>query len=199
MPLTPRQTTVDQHLCQRLLDIHRQVWLSLLWVHCSFFLGPGAHKALLCPSRVCFPGSSQSFCWIPRLGNLLWALELLQQCMNFFGIIVPPFVGCLLGGSMVELVVTSSKRSDATCHTSQVCCCQCPCPHGRSLLTHAFTGDTKTLSGRFSSVSCGGHCSFPLVLVHTRFCLHSLSTLEGLQMVTSTMKLKDAFSLEEKL
>ena len=26
-----------------------------LWGHCSFLLGPGAHKFLLCPLRVCFP------------------------------------------------------------------------------------------------------------------------------------------------
>ena len=35
-------------------------------------------------SKVKFPGGSQSLCQIPRLGNLLWALELLQQCENFF-------------------------------------------------------------------------------------------------------------------
>ena len=39
---------------------------------------------------------------IPRLGNLLWALELLQQCKNFFGIIVLQFVGCLLSGSVAN-------------------------------------------------------------------------------------------------
>ena len=25
----------------RLLETHRQVWVSLLWGHCSFLLGPG--------------------------------------------------------------------------------------------------------------------------------------------------------------
>ena len=35
---------------------HRQVWLSLLWGHCSFLLGPGAHKVLSVPSKsLCFP------------------------------------------------------------------------------------------------------------------------------------------------
>ena len=53
--LTPRQVTVDPYLCWRLLDTHRQVWLSLLWGLCSFLLGPGAHKVLLCPARICFP------------------------------------------------------------------------------------------------------------------------------------------------
>ena len=31
-----------------------QVWLSLLWGHCSFLLGPHA-SFCLCPPRVCFP------------------------------------------------------------------------------------------------------------------------------------------------
>ena len=49
----------------------------------------------------------------------------------------------------------------------------------RSLLTRASTGDTQTVLGRSGSVSRGGHCSFPLVLVHTRFCLHSPSVSGG--------------------
>ena len=91
------------HLHQRLLDTHRQVWLSLLWGHCSFLLGPGAHKVLSVPSKclfpqfcnqiplafkVTFPRGSQSLSLIPRLGNLLWALELLQQLKEFFDIIL---------------------------------------------------------------------------------------------------------------
>ena len=68
-----------------------------------------------------FPGASQFLCWILRLGNLLWALGLLQQCENFFGIIVLQFVGCLLSGSMVGLMVTSSKRIYAIHSSSQVC------------------------------------------------------------------------------
>ena len=32
-----------------------EVWVSLLWGHCSFSLCPGAHKILLCPPRICFP------------------------------------------------------------------------------------------------------------------------------------------------
>ena len=39
-------------------------------------------------SKVRFPGESQSLCWIPRLGSLLWALALLQQYENFFGMTV---------------------------------------------------------------------------------------------------------------
>ena len=51
VPLTPWQATVDTHLHQRLLDTHRQVWLNLLWGHCSILLGPGAHKVLFVPSK----------------------------------------------------------------------------------------------------------------------------------------------------
>ena len=39
----------------RLLDTHRQVWVSLLWGHCSFFLGPGMYKLLFVPSKSLFP------------------------------------------------------------------------------------------------------------------------------------------------
>ena len=90
---------------------HRQVWLSLLWGHSPFLLGPGVHKVLLCPPRVCFPGGSQSFCQIPRLGSLLWALELSQQREDFFGVIVLQSVGPLLSCSTVELMATSSENT----------------------------------------------------------------------------------------
>ena len=76
-----------------------------------------------------FSGGSQSLCHILRLGNLLWVLELSQQCENFFGIIVLQSVGRLLGGSMVELMAISSKRAYVTCCVTQVCCTQSPCAH----------------------------------------------------------------------
>ena len=105
--LTLRQATVDPRLRQRLLDIHRQVWLSLLWGHRSVILGPGVSTVLSVPSNSLFPqsrevlqlnppGLQSQIPWvfsvplpIPRLGNLLSALELLQQCENFFHTIVP--------------------------------------------------------------------------------------------------------------
>ena len=55
VPLTPQQATVDPCLHWNLLDAHRQVWLILLWDHCSFLLGPGAHKVLFVPSKSLFP------------------------------------------------------------------------------------------------------------------------------------------------
>ena len=36
-------------------DIHGQVWVNLLWGHCSFLLGPGAHKVLFVLSKSLFP------------------------------------------------------------------------------------------------------------------------------------------------
>ena len=54
------QATADPHLCQRLLDTHGQVWVSLLWGHCSFLLGPAVHKVLFLPSQSLFPQSCVS-------------------------------------------------------------------------------------------------------------------------------------------
>ena len=79
----------------------------LLWGHCFFLLAPGAHRVLcvcvcVCAlwesvspvlwkfcnqtplaSKVKFTGGSQSFCWIPRLANLLWVLELYLKVWEF--------------------------------------------------------------------------------------------------------------------
>ena len=38
----------------------QQVWVSLLWGHCSFLLGPCAHKVLFVPSKSLFPQSCVS-------------------------------------------------------------------------------------------------------------------------------------------
>ena len=37
-------------LCQRLLDPHGQIWVSLLWAHCYFLLGPGVYNVLFVPA-----------------------------------------------------------------------------------------------------------------------------------------------------
>ena len=57
---TLRQAISDPRLCRRLLVIYRQVWVSFLWGHCSFLLGPGAHKVLFVPSKSLFPQSCVS-------------------------------------------------------------------------------------------------------------------------------------------
>ena len=104
----------------------------------SWFL---AHiRFCLCPPSVCFPspvevlqsnpaGLQNQIPWgfsvpllDPQVGESFVAPGTLQQCKNFFGIIVLQFVGHLLGCSMVELMATSSKSTDAIPRASQVCC-----------------------------------------------------------------------------
>ena len=57
VPPTLQQATTDPHLHQRLLGTHGQIWVSLLWDHCSFLLGPSVHKVLFVPSKCLFPQS----------------------------------------------------------------------------------------------------------------------------------------------
>ena len=59
-PPALQQAATGPHLCWRLLDTHGQVWVSFLWGHCSFLLGPGAHKVLFVPSKSLFPQSCVS-------------------------------------------------------------------------------------------------------------------------------------------
>ena len=46
VPLALQQATTDPRFRQRLLDTHGQVWVSLLWGHCCFLLGPGAQGSV---------------------------------------------------------------------------------------------------------------------------------------------------------
>ena len=57
LPVHPalQQATANPRLHRRLLDTHGQVWVSLLWGHCSFLLGPGVHKVLFVPSKTVSP------------------------------------------------------------------------------------------------------------------------------------------------
>ena len=60
--------------CKSTGDTQTQFWLSLLWGHCSFLLGPGAHKVLFVPSKSRFPqpcGSSViKSLWPPKSNSL---------------------------------------------------------------------------------------------------------------------------------
>ena len=58
------------------------------------------------------------------------------------------------------IIVTSFKRTYASCCNSQDCCSQCPWPRGRPLLTLTSARDSRTLTGKSGSVSC--HWSFLL-------------------------------------
>ena len=75
VPPALQQATTDLNLCQRLLDILGQVWVSLLW-------GTGAHKFLFLPSKSFFP-VLYKFWWLSDgvNGNLLQeGLCLTQAC-----------------------------------------------------------------------------------------------------------------------
>ena len=82
VPPTLQQATADPRLHQRLLDTHGPVWVSLLLGHCSFLLGPGAHKVLCVPSQSLFP----QFCvssiikshWPPKSNSLGFSVPLLD-------------------------------------------------------------------------------------------------------------------------
>ena len=59
LPILQHATT-DPYLHCRPLDTHRQVWVYILWGHCSFLLGPGPHNILSMPSKSVFPQSCVS-------------------------------------------------------------------------------------------------------------------------------------------
>ena len=62
------------HASARLLDTHRQVWVSPLWGPCSFLWGPGACKVLSVHSKSLFPQSCVSSVikshWPPKSNSL---------------------------------------------------------------------------------------------------------------------------------
>ena len=152
VPPTLLQANADPRLCWRLLDTHRHIWVSLLWGHCSFLLGPGAHKILSVPSNCLFP----QFCgssvikshWLSKSHSLGVPSPFARSpgwgicCGPFFGIIVLQIVGCLLNGSIEALKVTSSKR---LCHMPCLLGLLKPEPlsRGRPLLSPASAGDTQ--------------------------------------------------------
>ena len=173
-------------------DTHRQVWLSLLWGRCSFLLDPGMLKVLFVPSKSLFPqscGSSIIKSYWPSKSNFLVGSLSLFQILRLWNLLVgprtfvtqqellwyncPPVCGSparrLYSGANVNLL----QEEGSQLHLSGPLL---PEPLGLQQATaDTQTGDTQTLKGRSVSVSCGGHCSFPWIRVHTRFCLCPLS------------------------
>ena len=163
LPPTLHQATADLCLPCRLLDTQGQVWVSLLWGHWSFLLGPDVHKVLFVPSKSLFPQSCAS-----SGVSTAAAAKSLQPCLTLCDSIdsspsgspVPGIlqartlewvaisfsIWCLYGG------VNGDLLQEGLCHT-QVCCTQSPCPCGRPLLAHTSSEDTQTLKSRSSSVS----------------------------------------------
>ena len=69
VPPTLKQATTDPHLHQRLLDTHGHVWVSLLWGHGSFLLGPGMHKLLFVPSKRAYAIPRSAAPRVPAAGH----------------------------------------------------------------------------------------------------------------------------------
>ena len=59
--------SMPHRLYWSLLDTHGQVWVSVLWGHYFFLLGPGAHVVLSVHPKSLFPQSCVSF-GSPMLG-----------------------------------------------------------------------------------------------------------------------------------
>ena len=96
VPLTLLQTTADPHLCRRLLDPHRHVWVSLLYGHYSFLLGLGAHKVFFVHSKSLLPQSCVSSVVKSLQSQILWG----------FSVALPdPQVGKYVVGPRIFLTV----------------------------------------------------------------------------------------------
>ena len=112
---------------------HSQASLGQSFVgHCSFLLGPGVHKVLFVPSKSLFPQSCISsesnptafqsqILWMlsfpfpdPQVGNSVVGPRTFLAVWEFIWYNCLLFVCRLLGGSMLESMVTSSMRAYAT-------------------------------------------------------------------------------------
>ena len=174
VPPSLQQSIADPCLCQRLLDTHRQVWVSLLWGHYSFLLGPGVQKVLFVPSKSLFPQPCASSIikshWPPN-SNSLGVLSPFARfpgweicCGPRIFLTMREFIwhnfsaACRSSAQWLYGGINGDLLQEGLCHkyVTQVCCMQSPCPCGRPLLTHTSAGDnTQTLKDRSGSVSVG--------------------------------------------
>ena len=166
---------------------HRQVWVSLLWGHCSFFLGSGVHNVLCVPSKSLFPQFCVKFCnQIPLPSKVKFPggsvlLPDPQVGTSVVGprtiLIVREFIwyncSAICGSSARQLYggVNGDLLQEGLCHT-QDCCTQSPCPCSRPPLTY-------TLQETLKHSKAGLAQSLWDLLVCTRFCLSPLSISHG--------------------
>ena len=167
VPPPLQQATADPHLHQRLLDADRQFWVSLLWGHYSFLLGPGAYMVLFVLSKSLFPQSCVSsvikYHYPPKL-NFLGVFspfarspdgEIWVGPRTFLTVRKFIWYNCsaVCGSSAQQLYggVNGNLLQEGLCHI-QVCCIQRPCPCCRPLLTLTSAGETQTLRGGSGSV-----------------------------------------------
>ena len=148
--------TVNACLHQRFLDTHRQVWLSLLWGHCSFFPGSWCTQVLFVPSKSLFPryygNSVIKFHW-PPMSNSLGDPQVEKSVVgprtfltvnNFFGVIVLELVGHLLSDCMLDNTAwPRSAAARAPVHMAGHCW---PVPL-QETLKHSNVGLAQSLLG----------------------------------------------------
>ena len=166
--------TVTPGLHWRLLDTHRQVWLSLLWGYCSFLLAP-VHPSFVCAfqesispvlwkfynqiplaSKVKFPRGSQSLCWIPTLGNLLWVLGLVTvweflwyDCFVICGSSAGQLYG-RANGDLLQEGLWHMLNDPGLLKPETLCPCQ--------TTADPYLCKRHSLKGRSGSVSVGSLC-----------------------------------------
>ena len=166
------------------LDTYRQVWLSLLWGHCSFSWLIVHTRFCLCPPRVCFPspvevlwsnptGLQSQIRWCfsvplldpqvrksvvgPRTFLTVWEF-LWYNCSAVCELSAQQLYGGANGNLLQECLLHSLWSNSATARAPGPMAGHCwPVPPQESL-KHSKTGLSQSLWGLW-------------VLVHTRFCL----------------------------
>ena len=178
--------TADPLLCQRLPDTPRHVCQSPVG---PLLPSPGSwwtqgfvcalqesvppvlwdvYNQIPLAFKIKFPGDSQSLCWIPRLENLLWALEILQQLGELLWYNCSPVCG--LSTQLLYSGTNGNLLQEIMPHTMPPRSAEARAPV--PVAGHCWPlPPQETLRGKSGSVSSGGHCSFPWVLVCTSFCL----------------------------
>ena len=141
-------------VCTRFCRALQESVSPVLWKFCNQI--PLAFK-------VKFSRGSQSLCWMPRLGNLLWALEVLRQQGHS---LVRQAVGWgrvwwgngSLQECLCQWVLARTATANVLVHTVSH---HCP----------SSVGDLAVSAGMSAPISCPVTCFFPWVLVCTRYCV----------------------------
>ena len=121
-------------MCTRLCLCPPRACFPVLWKFCN---------QISLAFKVKFPGGSQSLCWTPQVGKSVVGPRTFAIVQERLWYNCSAVCGSSAQWLYGRVIVTSSKRTYATCLTSQVCCSQSPCPPGRPLLTCASAEDTQ--------------------------------------------------------
>ena len=182
VPPALQPATANPCLHWRLLDTHRQVWVNLLWGHCSFLLGPGAHKVFvwaLWASLACMGFDSKHNFTPP---NILLGL-LLGHGESFFGGIQHSSVNgcseasCYFGVFAEEDAILSADLHNFPWTNSQKRCpfyhrrLEYKCRKSRDIRSNRqiwlwSTEWSRAKANRVLSRECTGHSKHPLPTTH---------------------------------